>query len=173
MGSYMTFGLDNAKGLYADEFRGESGTNTSATGTTMSGKWNMNLSDAKHPTMTFTNTYSLHNKNFDEVCNNHTTNIKIIELTPYIMQLATMRTNSEGSWWLVWNFVAADVQSGDVKIPTNDVLSAQAVRAPVVDDLSTSLFKIVTDDATYNSTSVTYLVNEDKPLWLVLVGTVE
>jgi hypothetical protein len=163
MGSYMTFGLDNAKGCTLDEFRGESGTNTSATGTTMSGKWNMNLSDAKHPTMTFTNTYSLHNKNFDEVCNNYTTNIKIIELTPYIMQLATMRTNSEGSWWLVWNFVAADVQSGDVKIPTNDVLSAQAVRAPVVDDLSTSLFKIVTDDATYNSTSVTYLVNEDKP----------
>ena len=44
----------------------------------------------------------------------------MIELTPYIMQLATMRTNSEGSWWIIWNFAAADVQSGAVTIPTTD-----------------------------------------------------
>lgn len=163
MDSYMTFGLDNVKGCTLDEYRGESGVKGSSTGTTKSGKWNLNLSDAKHPTLTFTNTYSMHNTGFDNVCNNYTTNIKVVELTPYIMQLATMRTNSEGSWWLIWNFVAKDVQDGTVTIPTDEILNAQAVVAPKVDDLSTCLFKIVTDDATYNSTSVTYLINEDKP----------
>lgn len=164
MDSYMTFGLDNINGCTFDEYRGEAGAKGSSTGNTLNGKWNLNLSDAKHPTLSFTNlAYAMHNLGFDTVCNNYTTNIKILELTPYILQLATMRTNSEGSWWIIWNFVAADVQSGLVSIPTGtpDYLTTTKPVLPTIDDLATKIFTTESNGVTYTGDQMTFTVNDD------------
>ncbi|MCS2440524.1 hypothetical protein NXX09_04365 [Bacteroides uniformis] len=81
-----------------------------ASGTTdATGTFNLNVSDPKRPVISFYGgTYSLHNEGFDDVCSNYTNDIKIIECTPYLLQVATMRTNSEGPWWLVWNFISEE-----------------------------------------------------------------
>lgn len=163
MSSYMTFGLDESKGCVVEEFR-----NDANGGTMMNGKFSLNLSDKSHPTITFTDCYSLHNLGFDEVCSNYTLDVMIVELTPYMLQLATMRTNSEGPWWLIWNFVAEDVQNGSVTIPIEEEpIEATPVSELNVEDVETSIFKIVGDEATYQSTAVTYLINEEAPYdWL-------
>ena len=109
MDSYMEFSMDAANGCVAKMYRGEDGTKGNSTGTNMTGKFNLDLSDKTHPTISFTDCYSMHNSGFDAVCSNYTQSIKILELTPYMLQVATMRTNSEGAWWLVWNFVSEEV----------------------------------------------------------------
>lgn len=93
-----------------------------ASGTTdATGTFNLNVSDPKRPVISFYGgTYSLHNEGFDDVCSNYTNDIKIIECTPYLLQVATMRTNSEGPWWLVWNFISEEAYNDPSIIPTED-----------------------------------------------------
>lgn len=160
MSSYMTFGLDATNGCTAEVFR-----NDANGGTLMKGKFSLNLSDAKHPTITFDKCYSLHNAGFDDVCNNYTLNLKIIELTPYLLQIATMRTNSEGAWWLVWNFISEEAQKDPSLIPTDDpgLLPTVPVKDPEYTNLSESLFTIVGANASYVATATTFLLNEDAP----------
>ncbi|NDV83789.1 hypothetical protein [Bacteroides sp. 51] len=160
MSSYMTFGLDAANGCTAEVFR-----NDASGGTRMNGKFNLNLSDPKRPTITFDGCYSLHNAAFDEVCDNYTINLKIIELTPYLLQIATMRTNSEGPWWLVWNFISEEAQQDPSLIPTDDpgLLPTVPVQEPEYANLSESLFTIAGPNATYIATATTFLLNEDAP----------
>ena len=50
----------------------------------MKGKFNMNLTEKIKPTISFTDCYSMHNVNADDMCANYTQDIQIIELTPYI-----------------------------------------------------------------------------------------
>ena len=162
MDSYMTFGLDATNGCTLQMYRGESGEKGSSTGTEISGTFSLNLNDAKHPVVSFNGgTYSLHNTGFDAVCDNYTKDIKIVRLTPYILQLATMRTNSEGAWWLIWNFIAKDVQTGDVVIPTEaqDITPTDVV---AIDDLNLaeSLFQQDIDGVTANLSAVTYNIAE-------------
>lgn len=174
MSSYMTFGLDAARGCTAEVFR-----NDASGGTRMNGKFNLNLSDPKRPTITFDGCYSLHNAAFDNVCNNYTLNLKIIELTPYLLQIATMRTNSEGSWWLVWNFISEEAQQDPSVIPTDDpgLLPTIPVQEPEYDNLRESLFTIAGSNAMYVATATTYLLNEDAPYdwmwWNGATGTWE
>lgn len=104
MTSSMTFSLDDTKGCSITETRGDDNA-------TKTGKWNLNLSDKNHPKLSFTDTYLMHMQSLDDACDNYTTDLYITELSPYILQVATMRTNSEGAWWLVWNFVAEDVKT--------------------------------------------------------------
>lgn len=160
MDSYMTFGLDAVNGCTAEVFR-----NDANGGTMMKGKFSLNLSDPKHPTITFDNCYSLHNAGFDEVCDNYTLNLQIIELTPYLLQIATMRTNSEGPWWLVWNFISEEAQKDPSLIPTDDpgVLPTADVKEPEYTNLKELLFTIVGSNASYVGTATTYLMNEDAP----------
>lgn len=113
MNSYMEFSLDDVNGCTITEYRGDEGA-------TYNGKWNLNVSDNAHPTLSFTDAFSMHNTGFDAVCDNYTTNIVITELSEYMLQLATMRTNSEGAWWIIWNFIAEDVKNGTVKIPSGE-----------------------------------------------------
>lgn len=154
--SYMTFSLSEANGCTIECYQGEKDV-------TSKGKFNFNISDKQAPLISFMDgAYSMHNASFDDVCANYTSDIKIIELTPYMLQIATMRTNSEGPWWLVWNFIAADVHDGIVEIPNDNVLESAPVVAPVIDDLETKLFTIEGDNGTYLASSVTYLFNEDK-----------
>lgn len=160
MSSYMTFGLDAANGCTAEVFR-----NDASGGTKMNGKFSLNLSDPKRPTITFTDSYSLHNAGFDAVCDNYTLNLKIIELTPYLLQIATMRTNSEGPWWLVWNFISEEAQKDPSLIPTDDpgLLPTVPVKEPEYSNLSETLFTIVGSSASYVGTATTLLLNEDAP----------
>lgn len=160
MDSYMTFGLDAQQGCTAEVFR-----NDATGGTLMNGKFSLNISDPKRPTITFDKCYSLHNAGFDEVCANYTIDIKIIECTPYLLQLATMRTNSEGAWWIVWNFISEEAQKDPSIIPTEDagLLTTTPVQEPTYDNLEEKLFTIAGSGASYVGTATTYLMNEDAP----------
>lgn len=163
MDSYMEFGLDPVKGCTLTQKRADEAEIT--------GTFTLNISDLKRPTITFNGgTYSMHNAGMDGACANYTQDIKIIECTPYVLQLATMRTNSEGPWWLVWNFVAADVQDGTVTIPTGPELVEEAKpEFPTYldyynrDILESLLFTVPGNDVTYEASSVTYHLDEEMP----------
>ncbi|MCM1092888.1 MAG: hypothetical protein NC421_02945 [Lachnospiraceae bacterium] len=166
MESYMEFGLDAVKGCTLTQMR-KSGSGEE----TVVGTFTLNNSDPKRPTLTFNGgTYAMHNAGMDGVCANYTQDIKIIECTPYVLQLATMRTNSEGPWWLVWNFVAADVQDGTVTIPLGPELVEEAKpEFPVYEDyykndiLESLLFTVAGNDVTYEASTVTYHLDADMP----------
>ncbi len=163
MDSYMVFSLDDKNGCSITEYRGEEGTKGASTGTTKTGKWNLKLANKTHPTLSFTDTYSMHNIGFDEVCSNYTSDIIITELTPYILQVATMRTNSEGPWWIIWNFVAADVQNGTVVIPSDDpeYIEPAAPILPEIADLEDKLFTTDINGVTFRGDEMTFKVSED------------
>ena len=135
MKSSMTFSLDDKQGCTVSVYRAEEDK-------TYNGKWNLLVEDKNHPTLSFTDAFALHNVGFDEVCANYTDKIVITALTPYLLQLATMRTNSEGPWWIIWNFIAEDVQQGKVQIPSDEAeyLNPTAPVLPEIEDLETKLF---------------------------------
>lgn len=161
MDSYMTFSLDSNQGCVLEMMR------KSADGEeVINGKFNLNVADPKHPLITFLNgTYSLHNVGFDGVCANYTNDIRIIECTPYLLQIATMRTNSEGPWWLVWNFVSEELKNDPSILPSEgpDLVEGAPVVEPAYDDLATSLFTISGADASYLATQTTFLLDEETP----------
>lgn len=163
MDSYMTFSLDDVNGCSITEYRGEEGTKGASTGTTLTGKFNLNLSDKNHPKLSFTDTYLMHNVGFNEVCENYTTDLYITALTPYLLQVATMRTNSEGSWWIVWNFIAEDVQNGTVTIPTDDPGYQNPAKPvlPEIDNLATKIFTTDINGVNFTGEAMTFLVSED------------
>ena len=156
MNSYMTFSLDDVNGCTITEYQGE-------TGVTSSGKWNLNLSDKNHPTLSFTDAYVMHNTGFNEVCANYTDNIVITALTPYLLQFATMRTNSEGAWWIVWNFIAADVQNGTVEIPSDEAeyLEPSTPVLPEIADLETKLFTTDINGVEFEGAEMTYQISTE------------
>lgn len=160
MDSYMTFGLSATNGCTAEVFR-----NDADGGTLMNGKFVLNVSNPKQPLLTFDGCYSLHNAGFDSVCDNYNTNLHILECTPYLLQIATMRTNSEGPWWLVWNFISAEAAADPSILPKEEsgLLTTNPVVEPSYDDLATELFKIAGSSAYYQATSTTYLMNGDAP----------
>lgn len=163
MDSYMTFSLSDVNGCTITEYRGESGVKGSSTGTTLNGKFNLNVSDKNHPKLSFTDTYLLHHVAADDMCENYTTDLYITELTPYFLQVATMRTNSEGSWWIIWNFIAKDVQDGKVTIPTDDpgyVNPAKPV-LPEIDDLTTKIFTTDINGVSYQGEAMTFLASDE------------
>ena len=158
--SYMEFGLDAQKGCTAHVVR------VSADGTEdMNGKFNLNVSDPKRPVISFSDCYSLHNKGFDDVCANYTQDIKIIECTPYLLQIATMRTNSEGPWWLVWNFISEEAKNDPSIIPTEDagLLTQTPVTLPEFTDLETKLFTTEINGVQYVGGEMKFLINDEAP----------
>lgn len=156
MTSSMTFSLDDTKGCSITETRGDDNV-------TKTGKWNLNLSDKNHPKLSFTDTYLMHMQSLDAACDNYTTDLYITELSPYILQVATMRTNSEGAWWLVWNFVAEDVKTGKVVIPSDapGYINPNSPKTPTIDDMATKLFTTDINGATFVGSRMTYTFNED------------
>ena len=158
MNSYMEFGLDATKGSTLKMYRGDDDV-------TKEGTFSLNLDNATKPTISFNGgTFALHNTGFDEVCSNYTQDIQIVELTPYLLQLATMRTNSEGKWWLIWNFIAEDVQNGTVEIPVEETAIATE-NVVAIDDLNlaTTLFQQDVNGVTATLSSVTFNINQDQP----------
>lgn len=168
LASYMTFGLDAKKGCTVDMFRGEAGEYGAGevTGTSKSGKFVLNVDDEKRPTISFENgTFALHNLNFDDVCNNYTNKIKIIECTPYLLQIATMRTNSEGPWWLVWNFISEEAKNDPSIIPTEDagLLEKAPVSLPKLENIETNLFKTEINGSMFVGSDMTFLISDETP----------
>ena len=159
--SYITFGLDAVKGCTVELHRVAASGTTDATGT-----FNLNVSDPKRPVISFYGgTYSLHNEGFDDVCSNYTNDIKIIECTPYLLQVATMRTNSEGPWWLVWNFISEEAYNNPSIIPTEDpgLLQPAEVQLPAIEDLATKLFTTEINGVTYVGNEARFLINDEEP----------
>ncbi len=159
--SYITFGLDAVKGCTVELHRVAASGTTDATGT-----FNLNVSDPKRPVISFYGgTYSLHNEGFDDVCSNYTNDIKIIECTPYLLQVATMRTNSEGPWWLVWNFISEEAYNDPSIIPTEDpgLLQPAEVQLPAIEDLVTKLFTTEINGVTYVGNEARFLINDEEP----------
>ena len=159
--SYITFGLDAVKGCTVELHRVAASGTTDATGT-----FNLNVSDPKRPVISFYGgTYSLHNEGFDDVCSNYTNDIKIIECTPYLLQVATMRTNSEGPWWLVWNFISEEAYNDPSIIPTEDpgLLQPAEVQQPEIEDLATKLFTTEINGVTYVGNEARFLINDEEP----------
>ena len=163
MDSYMIFSLDDVNGCSITEYRGESGEKNASTGVTLNGKYNLNLSDKNHPKLSFTDTYLLHNVGFDDVCENYTTDLYITALTPYLLQVATMRTNSEGAWWIVWNFIAQDVNDGVVTIPTDDpgYKNPSQPVLPEIDDLESKIFTTDINGVNFKGDAMTFLASDE------------
>ena len=156
MKSSMTFTLDDKIGCTVSVYRAEEDK-------TYNGKWNLLVEDKNHPTLSFTDAFALHNVGFDEVCANYTTNIVITQLTPYLLQLATMRTNSEGPWWIIWNYIAEDVQNGTVEIPSDEVelLNPATPSLPEIEGLEKKLFTTDINGVEFEGAEMTYQVSTD------------
>ena len=156
MKSSMTFSLDDKQGCTVSVYRAEENK-------TYNGKWNLLVEDKNHPTLSFTDAFALHNVGFDEVCANYTDKIVITALTPYLLQLATMRTNSEGPWWIVWNYIAEDVQQGKVQIPSDEAeyLNPTAPVLPEIEDLETKLFTTDINGVEFQGAEMTFQVSQD------------
>lgn len=156
MKSSMTFTLDDKYGCTVSVYRAEEDK-------TYNGKWNLLVEDKNHPTLSFTDAFALHNVGFDEVCANYTTNIVITQLTPYLLQLATMRTNSEGAWWIIWNYIAEDVQNGTVEIPSDEVelLNPATPSLPEIEGLEKKLFTTDINGVEFEGAEMTYQVSTD------------
>ena len=170
MDSYMTFSMDAANGCVATMYRGEAGVKGSSTGSNMKGKFNMNLAEKTKPTISFSDCYSMHNVGFDEVCSNYTQDIQIIDLTPYILQLVTKRTNSDGSWYIVWNFVSEEViaTKGEC-IPKEDSGQIEKIAPvlPTFDNLATDLFTTEINGVIYVGNQMTFNLDTEIPYdWL-------
>ena len=166
MDSYMTFSMDAQNGCVATMYRGESGTKGTSTGTNMVGKFNMNLNDKTKPLITFTDCYSMHNVGFDEVCSNYTQDIQIVELTPYVLQLVTKRTNSEGNWYICWNFVSEDViKTHGQCIPKSEQGLIEKVKPqlPTFENIHTDLFTADINGDKYVGSKMTFNLDSENP----------
>lgn len=167
MDSYMEFGLSAKNGCTAKMYRGEQGVKGASTGTTMNGKFQLSLDDKLHPTISFSDCYAMHSVNMDGVASNWTQEIKIVELTPYCLQLAVMRTNDEGPWWLIWSFVSEEVIKTDgACIPKEDsgLLSQTNPQVPEIEDLATKLFTTeVNGMGMATGSEMTFVINDETP----------
>lgn len=170
MDSYMIFSMDASGGCVATMYRGENGTKGASTGSNMTGKFNMNLTDKTKPLISFTDCYSMHNAGFDAVCSNYTQDIQIVELTPYILQLVTKRTNDEGNWYIVWNFVSEEViETAGECIPKEESGQINKVEPvlPAFDNLLTDLFTTEIDGVSYVGQQMTFNLDTEAPYdWL-------
>ncbi len=160
MGSEMILSLDPIKGCVAEIKRIDGNGATDVVG-----GFSLNIADPKRPTLSFNDCEMLHAAWGDGVCSNYSQDLKILTVNPYVLQIATMRSNSEGPWWIVWNFVAKDVRDGLVQIPAEgpDLMETKPVEEPVYEDLATELFTISGDDASYVATKTTFLLDEETP----------
>ena len=171
MDSYMTFSMDAKNGCVATMYRGESGKKGSSTGVNMVGKFNMNLTDKTKPLISFTDCYAMHNTGFDAVCANYTQDIQIVELTPYVLQMVTKRTNSEGNWYICWNFVSEDViktQGACIPKADQDLIQKVKPTLPKFENIHTDLFTADINGDKYVGNKMTFNLNSETPydfLW--------
>ncbi|QOG04873.1 hypothetical protein IHE43_03665 [Flavobacterium sp. MDT1-60] len=111
-GRYMTFSLDGGPFMTVHEKDGtvkENGTY---------------FLDINAHTLTTTGATILRPDNYIANASNWNNNIKVLKLTDNQLRIAILRTNNEGTWWYIWNYVAKDY--ADSYVPP--------VTVPVVDE---------------------------------------
>lgn len=64
--------------------------------------------DTDNHTITFTDCDLLHTPSWSDRSTNWRRNLKLLELDENHMRVGVMRDNSEGAWWLIWNFVSKE-----------------------------------------------------------------
>lgn len=110
-GRYMTFSLDGGPFMTVHE----------ADGTTIeSGAYFL---DVNAHTLTTTGATILRPDNYIANASNWNTDIKVLTLTDNQLRIAIKRTNSEGPWWYIWNFVSkehAETYVPPVTVPVFD-----------------------------------------------------
>lgn len=109
-GRYMTFSLEGGPFMTVHE----------ADGTTIeSGSYFL---DINAHTLTTNGAKILRPDNYIANASNWTSNIKVLKLTDNQLRIAIMRTNSEGAWWYIWNFVSKEYADNYVPIVTEPVV---------------------------------------------------
>lgn len=164
--SYMEFSMDAAKGCTAKMYRGEAGEKGASTGKELAGKFNLALADPDHPNISFTDCFAMHNTGFDNVCANYTTEIAIAELTPYQLTLVTKRTNDEGNWYIVWNFVSEEVKATDgACIPKGEagLITTTEPQLPEFASLESDLFTVENNGVAYHGEAMTFNLDTEAP----------
>lgn len=166
MDSYMEFAMDATYGCTVKMYRAEDGPRGNTTGTESSGKFNLALGDAEHPNISFSDCQALHLKGFDETCANYSNEIAIVEMTPYHLCLATQRTNNEGHWYLLWNFVSEEVRNtAGACIPKGEaqLINTSAPALPDFKTLATDLFTVEANGVTYVGNQQTFTLDTETP----------
>ncbi|MDG3581725.1 hypothetical protein [Galbibacter pacificus] len=95
-GNYMTFSLIGGPYMTTHDSEGnelESGTY---------------YLDKEAHTLTTTDATILRPDNFIPNVNNWNNDLKILTLTEDQLRIATLRTNDEGEWWYIWNYVSKE-----------------------------------------------------------------
>jgi hypothetical protein len=110
-GSTMTFGLKGKASLTTHKLN-EGGKDES-------GIFYMDIE--KH-TLTTTDAYILRPDNFISNAENWNKDLKILTLTENQLRIAIMRTNSEGAWWYILNYVSKDYADSYVPVEPEPTL---------------------------------------------------
>jgi hypothetical protein len=109
-GRYMTFSLDGGPFMTTHE---ADGTNIE------SGAYFL---DINAHTLTTTGATILRPDNYIANASNWTSEIKVLTLTENQLRIAIKRTNSEGPWWYIWNFVSKEYADNYVPVVTEPVV---------------------------------------------------
>lgn len=107
-GSTMTFNLKG--GANVTIFN--SSSNTTETGTFML--------DTDNHTITFTDCDLLHTPSWADRTSNWRRSLQLFELDENHLRIGVMRDNSEGPWWLIWNFVSKEYADNYVPVDQPD-----------------------------------------------------
>lgn len=105
--SSMTFSLMPETGATVHIVNNTSGTQPESDGTF--------LINSEDHTLNFTDCTLLHTQSEDSRSSNWSSGLKILTLTDNLLQVGVMRDNSEGAWWMVWNFVNQEFKDSYVK----------------------------------------------------------
>lgn len=89
-----------------------SSSNTTETGTFM-----LNTDDH---TITFTDCDLLHTPSWSDRTSNWRRSLQLFELDENHLRIGVMRDNSEGPWWLIWNFVSKEYADNYVPVDQPD-----------------------------------------------------
>lgn len=149
-GSTMTFSLDGGPFMTTHKLN-EGGVDESGT----------YFLDINEHTLTTTNATILRPDNYIENANNWNDNLKVLVLNENQLRIAIYRTNDEGPWWLIWNYVSKEYTDNYVPEDLPDPDPEIDLNGGSIDDL----LSVTT------TTSKTWVMSPDTPFnWTDLNG---
>ena len=148
-GSYMTFSLDGGPFMKVYNASGVE---------QQSGAYFL---DAGAHTLSTSGVTILRPTNYIPNASNWDANLKVLELTKDRLRIAVFRTNGEGPWWYVWNFVSKEYADSYVPQDVPDPNPPIDLNGSTVGDLV----------SVSTSTSKTWVLSADSPFdWTDLQG---
>ncbi len=124
-GSTMTFSLKGGAVMTVHKINGDGKDET--------GTFFLNVDNH---TLTTTDAYILRPDNYIANAQNWNKDLKILTLTENQFRVAVMRTNSEGSWWYIWNYVSKTY--ADAYVPEDQPDPTPSIGGDPNDILTTS-----------------------------------